>query len=99
MSSVDWMSMMGGLSCDASTPGRDDKRQKHLRPCTVHADDTTFSQAIGVGMLDIVDVPPDLMHACECGRDSGEKSKYRPHVDLCNAGMEGAGRERVRETR
>lgn len=52
-----------------------------LRPCAVDTNNATGLKAVGVGVLDVGDVPPDLVDRGEGGCRGEEGSEGRPlHV-------------------
>ena len=49
---------------------------RDLRPCAVDTDYATGLETVRVGVLDVSDVPPDLVYACEDrGRCGGEQEE------------------------
>ena len=54
------------------------REEKHLRPGAVDANDPARLEAIGVGVLDVGDVPPDLADRCESGRGGREEGEGGP---------------------
>ena len=48
-------------------------RVRDLRPGAVDTDDTPRLEAVGVGILDIGDIPPDLVHTGEDWGDGGDE--------------------------
>lgn len=81
-SSVDCTSIGGGLAQSVvSTTHATITTTVHLRPGAVDANDATLGEAVGVGVLDVGDVPPDLVYPREDGgRGGGEQGKCRPHL-------------------
>lgn len=72
------------------------ERADDLRPRSVDTDDPTGVQAIGVGILDVGDVPPELLHAGEGRGSSGDEGEHRPHrvvLSLLGLGWLGAARD------
>ena len=49
----------------------------HLRPSAVDTNYATRLEAVGVGVLDVGDVPPYLVYRGEGGSEGGEQSKSR----------------------
>ena len=73
-------SMGGGLHEDVSG-GRIDEGNRYIRPSAVDANDPTRLETVRVGVLDVGDVPPYLLHAGKRRRDSGEECERGPlHV-------------------
>ena len=68
----------------------------HSRPCTVDTNDATLCETVGVGILDIGDVPPDLMHAGEGGGDGGKQGECRPHFVVTSVPGDALGEGRGR---
>lgn len=90
MSSVELMSRMGGLSHKPSATSTSQVCD-YLRPSTVHADNATRSETVGVSVLDVGDVPPDFMDTREGGDGSGEEGEDRgPHDDEAVLSVRGA---------
>ena len=94
------MSIGGGLSDDyeygaEKTVGRN-HYDGHSRPCSVDTNDPTFSKTIWVCVLNVGDVPPDLVHARERGGEQrgqceGEGGPHRAWQSGC--WVSGGGRE------
>ncbi len=79
---MDCTSIAGGLYHELSICQRP-KSVRYIRPCSIDTNDATFGQAVWVGILDVGDVPPDLLYARKDGRDGGEQGKRGPHdLDL-----------------
>lgn len=46
-----------------------------LRPSAVDTNDLTSEETIGIGILDVGDIPPDFFCASKNGRDGREESR------------------------